>query len=457
MKRLRQLTPQPTTPVSRSTASPNGVNFQFPSEHNAYSQAVLQDLMDPKKAARIRKIKEQPDIWRPEFDDDFYLFSARQFDAKKAEQMLRDHLEWRREFRADEILEEFAMPTVLADYYTGGFCGHDREGRPWTCRRLLPRRRAATGRAIYQLTVVYDFAEFGRRQMWPPSLDLPIIRDHGLALVINAPSLFPALFNMLKPLLHKDTQSKIHVLGDNYQELLRQYIAPDQLPVCYGGTRRDPTETPPALRASGGQVPTEYYLRPLNADKLIQSSVGRRSALKVDLTVKPGEAPVNLDWEFVTEEGDIGFEVYLQGSNGNGAGPESTDQQQRQYIVQLGRVESDIRPISGSVVCQLPGTYIVKFDNGHSWTRSKKLSYYLELRPTNGDQSLLQLPFADCHPKRRRGGVRLRFVPPEDAPTPTPSSLSASASAASVELPAPPPPRPRRLRLLFTPAVIVGV
>ncbi|PAA51079.1 hypothetical protein BOX15_Mlig010754g1, partial [Macrostomum lignano] len=324
----------------------------------------------------------------------------------------------------------------------------------WTCRRLMPRRRAATGRAIYQLTVVYDFAEFGRRQMWPPSLDLFLELTRiceanypetmGLALVINAPSLFPALFNMLKPLLHKDTQSKIHVLGDNYQELLRQYIAPDQLPVCYGGTRRDPDGDPTCSSCIcyGGQVPSEYYLRPLNADKLIQSSVGRRSALKVDLTVKPGEAPVNLDWEFVTEEGDIGFEVYLQGSNGNGAGPESTDQQQRQYIVQLGRVESDIRPISGSVVCQLPGTYIVKFDNGHSWTRSKKLSYYLELRPTNGDQSLLQLPFADCHPKRRRGGVRLRFVPPEDAPTPTPSSLSASASAASVELPAPPPPPP---------------
>uniref|UniRef100_A0A1I8F6J7 Uncharacterized protein n=1 Tax=Macrostomum lignano TaxID=282301 RepID=A0A1I8F6J7_9PLAT len=34
---------------------------------------LLQDLMDPKKGPRIRKIKEQRSrhLWRPEFDDDF--------------------------------------------------------------------------------------------------------------------------------------------------------------------------------------------------------------------------------------------------------------------------------------------------------------------------------------------------------------------------------------------------
>ena len=45
----------------------------------------------------------------------------------------------------------------------------------------------------------------------------------------------PILFVDAQPWIHKRTRDKFHVLGANYQEILRRYIHPDNIPIEYGG------------------------------------------------------------------------------------------------------------------------------------------------------------------------------------------------------------------------------
>uniref|UniRef100_A0A1I8F9J4 FRG domain-containing protein n=1 Tax=Macrostomum lignano TaxID=282301 RepID=A0A1I8F9J4_9PLAT len=100
--------------------------------------------MDPKKARAFERLNSNvADIWRPEFDDDFYLFrwvKARQFrrqeggaDAARSSRMAREN------FAPTQFLEEFAMPTVLADYYTGGLLRPRPRGPPGLVRSYRPQ------------------------------------------------------------------------------------------------------------------------------------------------------------------------------------------------------------------------------------------------------------------------------------------------------------------------------
>ncbi|GFO27392.1 sec14-like protein 2 [Plakobranchus ocellatus] len=70
------------------------------------------------------------DISKPEHDDYFFLrwLRARNFDIKKSEAMLRNHMQWRAKNKVDTILQDYKPPEVIAKYYTGGLFGQDKEG-----------------------------------------------------------------------------------------------------------------------------------------------------------------------------------------------------------------------------------------------------------------------------------------------------------------------------------------
>ena len=54
--------------------------------------------------------------------------SARNFDLKKTELMLRNDFAWRKQYGADTILDDYVIPEVMQKYYPGGICGQDKEG-----------------------------------------------------------------------------------------------------------------------------------------------------------------------------------------------------------------------------------------------------------------------------------------------------------------------------------------
>lgn len=58
----------------------------------------------------------------------------------------------------------------------------------------------------------------------------------GEMFIINAPWVFTPLWAMIRPWLDPVTRAKFHVLGSRYSSDLLEVIAPDQLPLEYGGT-----------------------------------------------------------------------------------------------------------------------------------------------------------------------------------------------------------------------------
>jgi len=60
----------------------------------------------------------------------------------------------------------------------------------------------------------------------------------GAMYIVNCPSYFPTLWALCKPFIDKETQSKIHVLGSNFKEVLQSDLGKENLPEKYGGTHR---------------------------------------------------------------------------------------------------------------------------------------------------------------------------------------------------------------------------
>jgi len=57
----------------------------------------------------------------------------------------------------------------------------------------------------------------------------------GQLVIINAPSSFTVIWNVIKPWLSKETIEKVSILGNDYQPVLLDLIDPDSLPESLGG------------------------------------------------------------------------------------------------------------------------------------------------------------------------------------------------------------------------------
>ncbi|KAK8755117.1 hypothetical protein V5799_002180 [Amblyomma americanum] len=226
------------------------------------------------------------------------------------------------------------------------------------------------------------------------------------AFVINVPSLFSVLFNLIKPLLTGNTLQKVHVLGrgDNWKDELLKYVDADQLPVAWGGTcvdektgdpycstspvpeqfahvhrlSRDPGPLPAAQITIARPITEADYRRRssalINGDQGGSAAatvcVDRRSCHEVPVSVT--QAGSRLCWEYETEDHDIGFTVVrLPAAD---AGEEVT-------VLPWQREDSHLKSREGSLLCQEPGTYVIKFDNMFSAYRSKKLTYTVRVVP----------------------------------------------------------------------------
>ncbi|XP_033118906.1 SEC14-like protein 2 [Anneissia japonica] len=370
--------------------------------------------LNEKQNQRLQQLKQNiQDVMTSKHDDSTLLrfLRARNFDLKATEKMFRKDVEWRSVTKTDTIVDDYTVPEVIAKHYVGGSPGYDKEGAPvwifpvgeidvkglvYSCKasdllrfnvyileklyKDMEEQSKKIGKHVEGMTYIMDLGKLGLHHLWKPGIDLfnqfiSMFEQHypetlKSVFIVRAPKFFPLAYSLVKPFLHEYTRKKIHVLGSNWKEALLKHIDADVLPVFWGGNATDPDGNVNCRSKiqMGGEVPKSFYLkdRELSSKNLITKQISRGSAIEMKYIVtKPGSV---IRYEFKTHDHDIAFGIKRLGA-----------ENEKTVIKKTERYNSHMVPEDGEVILDDPGQYVVKFDNSYSWTKTKTVSFCIEL------------------------------------------------------------------------------
>ncbi|GAU25439.1 hypothetical protein TSUD_70920 [Trifolium subterraneum] len=279
---------------------------------------------------------------------------ARDFKAKEAFTMIKNTINWRKEFGIEELMDEKFGDEFEKVVYMHGF---DKEGHP-VCYNIYGefQNKELYKKCFSDEEKRQNFLRW-RIQFLEKSIRNLDFNNDGICTIvqvfINVPWWYLAVNRMLSPFLTQRTKSKFVFAGPSKStETLLSYIAPEQLSVKYGGLSKD-------------------------------GEFGNSDAV-TEITIKPAskhtvEFPVTekclLSWEVRV----IGWEVSY------GAEFVPSNEESYTVIVQKARkVASSEEPVlCNSFKIGEPGKVVLTIDNTSS--RKKKLLYRLKTKSSLSD------------------------------------------------------------------------
>ncbi|KAJ3261038.1 cytosolic factor, phosphatidylinositol/phosphatidylcholine transfer protein [Boothiomyces macroporosus] len=229
----------------------------------------------------FKRIIEQKELYDPARHDDHLLYRflrARKYDLEKTELMFRNCEEWRKAQNIDEIVSSFAFQedSLVHAIYPRFYHKTDKLGRTIYIEQLknldVPKLMQTTTQERLITKHIREFEKFTRYRLPACStkkgthieqgltiLDLKgvplsqfnqvrkiiqslsaIASDYypetmGKMCIINAPTLFTAVWAVVKNMIDENTAAKISIMGSGYQKQLLELIDAENLPHFLGG------------------------------------------------------------------------------------------------------------------------------------------------------------------------------------------------------------------------------